>query len=961
MCLMWMPLTILSAFELDKSWSIELSPEATSTEQYAAQELQHYIRKVSELDLPIMANASSPHVIRVGVRTRFKQLPPSPMRKNTDDVHDAFMIMTLKKDLYLTGTTPRAVLYAVYTFLTKQCGVHWLYPGASGEYLTKKGKIIFPELKETDSSPFLYRGLHLCGLHVDPITEEWMARNKINIMRSMIHHNRAFPRRQKLGIHLMLSDHNTKLPPSLMQKKPELFALYFNKRIPYQLCWSNPETREAVVNIFRKQLKAAPEIEILELFPEDNRHYCQCKKCSEIPHSERWFHFLNQVVGRLKQEFPAKKFGTIAYHSYKDTPQTEISSLDIVEYCPYERCFIHPLRQCPINEKVLHSVKKWQEKKAAIGIYGYEFDIFRPNLQIPCYSILDEQLKVFQHMGIKLVIPEAPAYNYPVSTPVEKKPWMRQRFGIYLYAKLLWNPSLDWKDVLTDYCNIMFGPAAVQMKEHYLAMDALWRSPEKDHLNTILIPPSQIAGKIFTPAVLQKENNRLLQTIQMVNNLPDSPEKRRFQKEMALEYHIFQQWYTTYYSAMAEKFRNTLFVPRAREKGTFDGAVTIPEFTTADSRPLPKTTARINYDDQALYLEILCRDPAMEQLVSRKRQHDHDTWKDECIELFFAIPNDPRGLYRHLIVNPSGSRYDAVIMGDGNQDLEWNPKWTAQIKKGSDFWKTVIRLPFREFETEPPTPGDEWFFTIKRSASAAGRKFGDSGFPDDRYHNISAFSLLKFARSNTSRTLLLCANHPPESFENIEKALRRDEWQISCAFNSRQIPEDLSNYDIILLRLPQLGLQQDFYRNQLLHAIQNGCIALISTYGNFPIDKYFGMPDLALQWSGWKVGKEKRTTILKNGIWCPQGSRFDSILRGGNAPSNAYTPLHSAAWEKLAARQLADGSDGYYLLSRKIGKGTLVITSSDAAFAGGPVILGNGWPEVLGMLLGGLYNAYHNN
>jgi hypothetical protein len=44
-------------------------------------------------------------------------------------------VYTLDGRLYLSGNQPRGVLYAVYSFLQRQLGVRWLWPGPDGEFV----------------------------------------------------------------------------------------------------------------------------------------------------------------------------------------------------------------------------------------------------------------------------------------------------------------------------------------------------------------------------------------------------------------------------------------------------------------------------------------------------------------------------------------------------------------------------------------------------------------------------------------------------------------------------------------------------------------------------------------------------------------------------------------------------------------------------------------------------------
>jgi hypothetical protein len=121
-------------------------------------------------------------------------------------------------------------------------------------------------------------------------------------------------------------------------------------------------------------------------------------------------------------------------------------------------------------------------------------------------------------------------------------------------------------------------------------------------------------------------------------------------------------------------------------------AVPATGFRDGDSgRPATvSTTARMLYDDQALYVAFDCAEPAMGALVARRQGHDTpEVWLDDGVELFIA--GAARRPYAHLIVNTNGSLYDEV-----NQDPSWDPSVRTAVSKGDRGWSVELAVPWAD-------------------------------------------------------------------------------------------------------------------------------------------------------------------------------------------------------------------------------------------------------------------------
>ena len=105
------------------------------------------------------------------------------------------------------------------------------------------------------------------------------------------------------------------VPPEIYFKDhPEYYALRDGKRLPTQLCLSNPEVVKVVIQNLRREIAQNPAAKYWSVSQNDNRQYCMCDECraldeKEGSHSGTMMNFVNQVA----EQFPDYMISTLAY------------------------------------------------------------------------------------------------------------------------------------------------------------------------------------------------------------------------------------------------------------------------------------------------------------------------------------------------------------------------------------------------------------------------------------------------------------------------------------------------------------------------------------------------------------------------------------------------------------------------------------------------------------------------
>jgi len=136
-------------------YRIVLSAKAVPSEQYAAQELQKYLEKISGARLPIVTDEAkaSPNEILVGTNSHATKLAREIRQEKLGP--DGFVWQTDVRKLLIAGGYPRGTLNGVYTFLEEQLGLRWFTPEL--ELVPATNQIVVRTLKESRVPVLEYR------------------------------------------------------------------------------------------------------------------------------------------------------------------------------------------------------------------------------------------------------------------------------------------------------------------------------------------------------------------------------------------------------------------------------------------------------------------------------------------------------------------------------------------------------------------------------------------------------------------------------------------------------------------------------------------------------------------------------------------------------------------------------------------------------------------------------------
>ena len=433
---------------------------ATLAESNAVRELAGTLEKITGASFAVQEADGSEvpeRAIIVGpgaaARAVFPEVAPEQM--GADE-----LVMKVKDGrLLLAGGRPRGTLYAVNRFLQEQCGVRWWAPWATD--IPKRRSLRVPDLNVRYQPPFEYREpFWYAGFE-----PHWKVHNGAN------GDNRRIP--AALGGCISYKGFAHTFYPLVPPDKyfaahPEWYSLIKGKRTHdhAQLCLSNPELRDFVVERVKEWLRAAPDAQIISVTQNDCHRACECEKCRAIDEAEgspsgSMLAFVNYIAEKIEPEFPHVAVDTFAYQYTRKPPRTIKPRPNvIVRLCSIECNFREPLDD-PSNAAFLADLQGWSKICRRLYIWDYTTDFSHYVLPHPNWFVLGANVRLFEAHGVKGVF-EQGAYQGYGAEMAELRAWV--------LAQLLWNPQQDERALIQEFLEGYYGKRAGDIIGRYLVL-----------------------------------------------------------------------------------------------------------------------------------------------------------------------------------------------------------------------------------------------------------------------------------------------------------------------------------------------------------------------------------------------------------------------------------------------------------------------------------------------------------
>jgi hypothetical protein len=381
---------------------------------------------------------------------------------------DGYRIRVRGDVVAIAGKNAAGTMNGVCGFLQDHLGARWFMPSELFEVLPQQKTIRVEDCDEVYAPSFdcrLFSGLD--GEH----QAKWRQHLRLSgggwevPFAAGFSHNlyRLFP------------------PSKFAEPDPEIYPVINGERAkpttdahpPWQPCTGNPRTVEIGIQEIRRYFDEHPESHTYSVSMNDNNRWCECELCTalDVPHefrgrpvySDRYYTFVNAVARGVAETHPDKFLGCFAYSGVEPPPKT----IDRLE----PNVFVNITQDTSqyfdrdYRQQDYAFWRQWQAKCRQMGKYDYS----GLGALAPRYypHLLAEDLRHSKQIG--LVAMHTEAYPY----------WSNYGPMVYLAARMMWDVGLDEDEVLAEFFELLYGPAAGGMAAFYEELEQAWMTPRE--------------------------------------------------------------------------------------------------------------------------------------------------------------------------------------------------------------------------------------------------------------------------------------------------------------------------------------------------------------------------------------------------------------------------------------------------------------------------------------------------
>lgn len=455
---------------------ILLSGSPSTQEQKAADDLGGWLKSMTGVEFSVVKESAgvrpSGKVISIG-RTVFSavnQIDSSRLG------NEGYAIGVKGKNLFLMGGKTRGPINAVYALLEEDLDCRWYARGTS----------TIPHVKTLKFRPVSRRFVPVLGIrdpfYWDAFESTWALRNRTNARE-----NADIPEEYGGNLNFAGFSHHTfalLVPSSIYFKDhPEYFSENNGKRNPHQLCITNPDVLRITIARVKELLKENPHAELIAVSPNYGPPSgCECPDCQKITDAEGsksgpLLMFVNSVADAIAKDFPDVKVATTAYEQTL-MPRKTIKPRPnvVIDLCTDSHAWPEPFLAIPETKKFQAAMKGWAAIGAKIHIWDYTVNFASFLAPMPNMQIVTEDIRFFLKYNAKGISLQG-GYLCAGTADGIMKSWV--------WAKQLWDPSLDTRSLIRDFTYGYFGAAGEPMMEY---QDMLWNIWEKEHRGLLKTP-----------------------------------------------------------------------------------------------------------------------------------------------------------------------------------------------------------------------------------------------------------------------------------------------------------------------------------------------------------------------------------------------------------------------------------------------------------------------------------------
>lgn len=450
-------------------YAILLPRRPTGPEKKAAEDLAKWLCVMTGATFPILREGTAldhaePYIsigyTRLRMACRLRR-PPIDLGR------DGYAIQAAGPNLFIIGGTRRGIVNGVYSLLQEDLDCRWYIPGVD-PVIPKRPTLRFRPVLRAYRPVFEdRRDPHYGDVAYDV---NWSVQNRTYALTAQVPAEwGGYPRYWPSFVHT----YDILVPPwKYFPEHPEYFSEIAGKRQPFQLCTTNPHVRRIIIEQVLSALRQDPDIQIVDVSPNDRRDYCECAECRALDDAEgtkmaTLLILVNLVADAVRDEFPHVRITTLAYLETVVPPRTIRPRDNVLLWlCTDAHAWSHPNLFVWETEKFSSAMKRWHAIGAKMVVWDYpsSFVYMQPNINL---HVVAENVRWYARHGATGIFYQC-MHN-----------WNRAADHSYLrgwvWAQQAWNPALDTAALVRDFNYGFYGVAGPIMQRYDDMLYEAWR------------------------------------------------------------------------------------------------------------------------------------------------------------------------------------------------------------------------------------------------------------------------------------------------------------------------------------------------------------------------------------------------------------------------------------------------------------------------------------------------------
>ncbi|MHC4871249.1 MAG: DUF4838 domain-containing protein [Planctomycetota bacterium] len=776
---------------------IIIAEKPTRMQAFAAQEMQHYLKKLTGAEVPVLKNTAnaeikiyigkSKYTDKMGIdnkdldygayrmvsgdnylviigndknyfmdkpgdggpefprnRGERKKAAEAWRKKNGNMWSSPYMsyFKGYHKELDLWLADKHGSLNGVNDFL-RSLGVRWYMPGDFGEYLPKITSIAIPQNVNKTVKPdwderyimFYFNAPFMAS----PDEFKWQLRLGFSL-DTKVYSGHG-------------SDRLVKYNDYVKKNHPEFYALYGGKRAHEKPCYSSKGLFNSALG-FASLMYDKYDKDVVSFMPVDGyTSHCHCKLCVGKDTPERGFagsmsdhvwKFMNDLAKETSKKYPDKKILNYAYNCYR-VPPLKIDKFHPnlqVGVCHHRNEFNNPDRKKYYQNLTDEFIKKSATKRIRLWEYYQSGD------SIPKYypRLISEDIKHLKgHVYSEMI--ESRRANPKHLKKGQPDPCLAtNHVNVWVTTRLWWDPDKDVNKMLEEYYKNFYGPVAKEMKAFIEHCEKTWFKMRSEY------EPIQKAFDLLAKASKTAgENNIYARRVQMVIDYIQP--MKGVMKKLKIGR-----------SMNPVAVLKTAAKPELKLDGKLDEKVWqgLKKYSLQPMNDksiiTQKTTFRVFFSGDSIYYGIRCEEDNIKGMkVLGVKNDDMQIFNGDSVEVLLETPNVS---YYQLAFDPKGNMTDvkrsgAALGKKGKIETKWESSVKCAAFKGDKFWSVEIKipalganqddlLPFYGVSGDKPTKKFPWYFNVCRIRHAGSKVETATFSPTETsgFHNIMKFGKL---------------------------------------------------------------------------------------------------------------------------------------------------------------------------------------------------------------------------